>query len=114
MYGGRIGACVKELVLLPSTSYEMSHTIEVHTLYGVEHIECVLLHVAQHSKLVVLVEEHTTYNLGKDGLGGACDACVVEQVASLVVRLCEERVRQITHFGCLCKTTVGLKQFYAR
>ena len=88
--------------------------IEVHTLYGVEHIEGVLLHVAQHSQLVVLVEEHTSYNLGKDGLGGACDACVVEQVASLVVGLCEEGVGQIAHFGCLCKATVGLKQLYTR
>ena len=89
MYGGRIGACIEELVLLPCTCYEMSHAVEVHTLYGIEHIEGVLLHVAQHSQLVVLVEEHTAYNLGKDGLGCACNACVIEQVASLIVGLCE-------------------------
>ena len=50
----------------------------------------------------------------EDALGRACDACVVEQVTHLVVRMTEESVGQPSDDGPLAESTFSLQEFNAR
>ena len=54
-YFAGVGAAVQLLVLTPCASYELSHVPEVLLLYGIIHLQRMLLHLSQQQKLVVLV-----------------------------------------------------------
>ena len=76
-----IGAAVNGLVLQPCLAYQFARKFEVVPLYSFVHLQCVRLHLSQLQQLFVLIEEHAAHYLSEDGLSGAGDTCVVQQVA---------------------------------
>ena len=72
-----------------------------------------LLHPTKQLELVMLIEKHPTDNLGKDLLGCAGDACVVEQMTGTVLWLKIKVVGKPTGYWTLQKSTLCLQQLHA-
>ena len=74
---GGVGAAVYGLVLRPRLAHEAAHLAEVGALYGLVHLERMLLHLAQAAQLVALVEEHAAHYLGQYALSRARYAGII-------------------------------------
>ena len=70
-------------------------------------------HLGQQTEVLGRVEEHASHNFGQDAFGGAGDACVIQQMASLVFSRGKEIVGEPTNQRALIHAVSGLQELHA-